>query len=287
MRTMARSAASRCVSFDAERLVMQMPTNVFKRALREGRPQIGLWVGLADSYAAELLATAGFDCLVIDGEHAPNDPRSVLGQLQALAPYPVHPIVRPVCGTAELIKQYLDIGAQTLIVPMVESAEQARAVVAATRYPTRGVRGVGAALARASRWNRIDGYLQKSDDEMCVLVQVESVAGLSNLDRIAAVEGVDGVFFGPADLAASMGKLGKPGDPAVQAAISGGIASVIRAGKAAGTLTPDRKLARDYLNQGALFVAVGVDTSLLVKAAQDLAAEFTGASPPAPARGGY
>jgi 4-hydroxy-2-oxoheptanedioate aldolase len=257
---------------------MQMPINVFKRALREGRPQIGLWVGLADSYAAELLATAGFDCLVIDAEHAPNDPRSVLGQLQAIAPYPVHPIVRPVCGSAELIKQYLDIGAQTLIVPMVESAAQAKDVVAATRYPTRGVRGVGSALARASRWNRIDDYLRRSDAEMCVLVQVESVAGMANLESIAAVEGVDGVFFGPADLAASMGLIGRPADPAVQAAISRGIAAVIRAGKAAGTLTPDRKLAREYLNQGALFVAVGADTSLLIKAAQELAAEFTDAS---------
>jgi 4-hydroxy-2-oxoheptanedioate aldolase len=244
---------------------MQMPINVFKRALREGRPQIGLWVGLADSYAAELLATAGFDCLVIDAEHAPNDPRSVLGQLQAIAPYPVHPIVRPVCGSAELIKQYLDIGAQTLIVPMVESAAQAKDVVAATRYPTRGVRGVGSALARASRWNRIDDYLRRSDAEMCVLVQVESVAGMDNLESIA-------------DLAASMGLIGRPADPAVQAAISRGIAAVIRAGKAAGTLTPDRKLAREYLNQGALFVAVGADTSLLIKAAQELAAEFTDAS---------
>jgi 4-hydroxy-2-oxoheptanedioate aldolase len=257
---------------------MQMPTNVFKRALREGRPQIGLWVGLADAYAAELLATTGFDCLVIDAEHAPNDPRSVLGQLQAIAPYPVHPIVRPVCGSAELIKQYLDIGAQTLIVPMVETAAQAKDVVAATRYPTRGVRGVGSALARASRWNRIDDYLRRSDAEMCVLVQVESVAGMANLESIAAVEGVDGIFFGPADLAASMGLLGRPADPAVQAAISRGIAAVIRAGKAAGTLTPDRKLAREYLNQGALFVAVGADTSLLIKAAQELAVEFTDAS---------
>jgi 4-hydroxy-2-oxoheptanedioate aldolase len=266
---------------------MQMPSNGFKRALREGKPQIGLWMGLADAYVAELLATTGFDCLVIDAEHAPNDPRSVLGQLQAMAPYPVHPIVRPVCGTVELIKQYLDIGAQTLIVPMVENAEQAQTVVAATRYPTRGVRGVGSALARASRWNRIDDYLTQSDAEMCVLVQVESLAGLANLDSIAAVEGVDGVFFGPADLAASMGLLGKPMDPAVRAAISRGIGAVIRAGKAAGTLTPDVTLAREYLNQGALFVAVGADTSLLSKAAQELAAQFTGASRRLPSGGAY
>jgi 4-hydroxy-2-oxoheptanedioate aldolase len=266
---------------------VQIPTNVFKRALRQGKPQIGLWVGLADSYAAELLATAGFDCLVIDAEHAPNDPRSVLPQLQAMAPYPVHPIVRPVCGSAESIKQYLDIGAQTLIIPMVETPEQAREVVAATRYPTRGVRGVGSALARASRWNQIDDYLRRADDEMCVLVQAESVKALGNLESIAAVDGVDGVFFGPADLASSMGLLGKPSDPAVQAAIAQGMATVKKAGKAAGTLTADRKLAHRYLAEGALFVAVGVDTTMLVKAARELAAEFKGASHSAASDGVY
>jgi 4-hydroxy-2-oxoheptanedioate aldolase len=267
---------------------MELPTNKFKQNLRDGKPQIGLWVGLSDAYAAELLATTGFDCLVIDAEHAPNDPRSVLSQLQAIAAYPVNAIVRPVCGSVELIKQYLDVGAQTLIVPMVESAEQARQVVAATRYPTRGVRGVGSALARSSRWNQIDDYLRRSDEEICVLVQVESVQALTHLEAICAVDGVDGVFFGPADLAASMGLLGKPADPAVQAAITQGIATVQRAGKAAGTLTSDRMLARRYLDHGALFVAVGVDTTLLVKAAKELAAEFTDAAPRgAGSDGGY
>src|SRR5580692_593886 len=257
---------------------MNLPVNAFKQALRRGKPQIGLWVGLADAYVAELLATVGFDCLVIDAEHAPNDPRSVLAQLQAMAAYPVHPIVRPVCGRVELIKQYLDVGAQTLIIPMVETAEQALQMVAATRYPTRGVRGVGSALARSSRWNQIDDYLQRSDEEMCVLVQVESATALTQLEAIAAVDGVDGVFFGPADLAASMGLLGKPSDPAVRSAILQGIATVAKAGKAAGTLTSDRTLAREYLAHGALFVAVGVDTTILVKAAKELAAEFTGSS---------
>jgi 4-hydroxy-2-oxoheptanedioate aldolase len=157
---------------------------------------------------------------------------------------------------------------------MVETPEQARQMVAATRYPTRGVRGVGSALARSSRWNQIDDYLGRSDAEMCVFVQVESIKALSNLEAIAAVDGVDGVFFGPADLAASMGLLGKPSDPSVQAAITQGIATVKRAGKAAGTLTSDRKLAREYLQHGALFVAVGVDTTLLATAARELAAQF-------------
>jgi 4-hydroxy-2-oxoheptanedioate aldolase len=255
---------------------MQMTVNSFKRALQKGLPQIGLWVGLADSYVAELLASTGFDWLMIDAEHAPNDPRSVLRQLQAVAPYPVHPIVRPVHGSVELIKQYLDIGAQTLLVPMVETAEQAALMVAATRYPTRGIRGVGSALARSSRWNQIPGYLHHSDDEMCVLVQIESVAALDNLEAIAAVPGVDGVFFGPADLSASMGLIGKPMDPAVQAAIAHGITTVTQAGKAAGCLTSDNQVARDYFAKGATFVAVGVDTSLLVKAASDLSALFKG-----------
>jgi 4-hydroxy-2-oxoheptanedioate aldolase len=165
---------------------------------------------------------------------------------------------------------------------MVESAEQARQMVAATRYPPRGVRGVGSAVARASRWNQIDDYLRRSDDEMCVLVQVESVPAMAHLESIAAVDGVDGIFFGPADLAASMGLLGKPSDPAVQAALIQGIATVKQAGKAAGTLTSDRKLAHEYLRQGALFVAVGVDTTMLAASARELAAEFKPIGPRAP-----
>lgn len=260
----------------------QLLSNPFKRALREGRPQIGLWLGLADPYVAELLAATGFDWLLIDGEHAPNDLRQVLSQLQAIAPYPVHPIVRPVQGDVALLKQYLDIGAQTLLVPMVETADQAARVVAATRYPPAGIRGVGSALARASRWNQIDGYLNKADEQVCVLVQAESARALENLDAIAAVDGVDGVFFGPADLAASLGHIGKPSEPVVQQAIAQGIATVRRAGKAAGILSADPLLARGYLQMGALFVAVGVDTTLLVRAARDLAQSFNSANTPAP-----
>jgi 4-hydroxy-2-oxoheptanedioate aldolase len=251
-----------------------MPVNVFKQALRSGQTQIGLWMGTADPSLAELLANTGFDWLLIDAEHSPNDPRSVLPLLQAMAAYPVHPIVRPVHAAPELIKQYLDIGAQTLLLPMIESAEEALRAVAATRYPTRGIRGVASATTRASRWNRIEHYFQRCDAEMCVLVQVESVKGLRNLPAIAAVDGVDGVFFGPADLAGSMGLIGKPADPSVQAAIAEGIAAVKSAGKAAGTLTTDSELARAYLAKGAQFVAVGVDTLLLAKAATDLAGAF-------------
>jgi 4-hydroxy-2-oxoheptanedioate aldolase len=263
-----------------------LPVNEFKRALRAGHPQIGLWVGLADSYAAELLATAGFDWLLIDGEHAPNDLRQVLAQLQAIAPYPTHPIVRPVQADPALIKQYLDLGVQTLLVPMIDTADQAARVVAATRYPPKGIRGVGSALARASRWNRIEGYLRKADEELCVLVQIESVQALENLDSIAAVEGVDGVFFGPSDLSASMGHIGEPGNASVQNAIAEGIALVRRAGKAAGTLSADPLLARHYLGLHALFVAVGVDTTLLAAAARNLARSFKGGAAPGSGRHG-
>lgn len=267
---------------------MSLPQNHFKRALAEGKPQFGLWAALADAYVTELLATAGFDWLLIDNEHAPNDVRSTLAQLQAVAAYASHPVVRPVRSDAALIKQLLDIGAQTLLLPMIDTVDQAADAVAATRYPPQGIRGVGSALARASRWNRIPDYLGTAAEELCVLVQVESVQGMQNLPAIAAVDGVDGVFFGPADLSASMGLLGKPGDASVREAIRNGIRIVRSAGKAAGVLAPDSALAADYLEAGATFVAVGTDTGLLSRAAADLAASYkqTAAIAASP-KGGY
>ena len=263
---------------------MDMPINTFKQRLRSGEAQIGLWLGLADAYCAELAANAGFDWLLIDGEHAPNDLRTLLGQLQAVAPYPGQPVIRPVVGDTALIKQVLDIGVQTLLVPMVESADQARELVRAIHYPPQGVRGVGSALARASRWNSIPGYLDKADEQMCLLVQIESREGLANLDAIAAVQGVDGVFIGPADLSASMGFRGNPGHPQVQAAIEDAIARIRQAGKAAGILSADEKLARRYIELGAAFVAVGVDTTVLMRGLQTLAATFK--DTPKPEAGG-
>jgi 4-hydroxy-2-oxoheptanedioate aldolase len=253
---------------------MSLPQNTFKRALAEGKPQFGLWAALADAYVTELLATAGFDWLLIDNEHAPNDVRSTLAQLQAVAAYASHPVVRPVRSDSALIKQLLDIGAQTLLLPMIDTAEQAADAVAATRYPPQGIRGVGSALARASRWNRIPDYLNTAADELCVLVQVETVQGLENLSAITAVEGIDGVFFGPADLSASMGLLGKPGDASVREAICKGIKTVRDAGKAAGVLAPDSAFAAEYLAAGATFVAVGTDTGLLSRAAAELASSY-------------
>ncbi|WP_136065347.1 4-hydroxy-2-oxoheptanedioate aldolase [Modicisalibacter radicis] len=262
---------------------MDMPTNSFKQALTRDEAQIGLWLGLANGYCAELAANAGFDWLLIDGEHAPNDLRTILEQLQAVAPYAAQPVVRPPVGETALIKQYLDIGVQTLLIPMVDNAEQARAMVRATRYPPEGVRGVGSALARASRWNSIPGYLDKADAEICLLVQIETQEGLNNIDEIAAVEGVDGVFIGPADLSASLGHRGNPGHDAVQAAIENGIQRIRQAGKAAGILSANQTLARRYLELDCTFVAVGVDTSLLMGSLKALAATFKdGETPAAP-----
>ena len=262
---------------------MDMPVNTFKLRLQSGEAQIGLWLGLADPYCAELAANAGFDWLLIDGEHAPNDLRSILHQLQAIASassalppgaQAPHPIARVPVGDTALIKQYLDIGAQTLLVPMVDTAEQAQQLVRATRYAPEGVRGMGSALARSSRWQAYPQYVHEANRQVCLLVQAETVQAMGNLDAIAATPGVDGVFIGPADLSASMGHPGNPGHPDVQAAIHDGIARILRAGKAPGILATTESQARQWLAAGALFVAVGVDTMLLASAAQDLLARF-------------
>ena len=248
--------------------------NPFKAALAAKKAQVGLWLSMADPYLAEVSATAGFDWLLVDGEHAPNDLRSVLAALQAVAPYRSHPVVRAVAGEVPLIKQLLDIGAHTLLVPMVDTAEQARTLVQATRYPPHGIRGVGSAVGRASRWSARSDYLDAADGEVCLLVQAETVTALKNLEAICDVQGVDGVFIGPADLSASLGHRGNPGHPEVQAAIEGAITRIVKSGKAAGILTSDSKLARRYLELGATFVAAGVDVLLYAGAARKLAAEY-------------
>lgn len=242
---------------------MQIPNNQFKAALQEGRDQIGLWLGLGETFSAEICAGAGFDWLLIDAEHGPNDLRSILSQLQALAPYPTQAVVRPPQGDHVLIKQLLETGVQTLLIPMVESAEQAYGLVQAMRYPPAGIRGVGSALARASRWGRIDNYAHQANDQMCLLVQVETRPGYENLDEILTVDGVDGVFFGSADLAASYGYLGQSTHPEIVAAIEDGLQRTRRASKAGGVLCSDRQLNDRYRAAGANFVAVGVDALLL------------------------
>jgi len=249
---------------------MLIPANQFKSALRTERRQIGLWLGLGETFSAEICAGAGFDWLLIDAEHGPNDLRSILSQLQALAPYPTQAVVRPPQGDHVLIKQLLETGVQTLLIPMVDTADQARGLVEAMRYPPAGIRGVGSALARASRWGRIDNYAQLADGEMCLLVQVETQTGYRNLDAILEVDGVDGVFFGSADLAASYGYLGQSTHPQIVAAIEDGLRRCRAAGKAGGVLCGDRQLNERYMAAGANFVAVGVDALLLSAATSAL-----------------
>ncbi|HEV2363339.1 MAG TPA: HpcH/HpaI aldolase/citrate lyase family protein [Caulobacteraceae bacterium] len=252
-----------------------MSPNPFLAAIRAGeRPQIGLWLGLASPVTAEICAGAGFDWLLLDGEHGPNDVPLLLGQLQAIAPYASHPIGRLPEGSASLIKQYLDIGFQTLLVPMIESAEAAAQVGRAARYPPAGMRGVGSALARAARWNRTPGYLAAANAEVCVLVQVETAAGLERLDDIAAVEGVDGVFIGPSDLAAALGHIGDAAHPEVRREVEAAARRIAAAGKPAGILGTSQDAVRAYLAFGYRFAGVGIDTLLLRDAADRLRSAY-------------
>jgi len=248
--------------------------NTFKQGLRERRPQFGLWLSLAESYTAEVCATAGFDWLLLDGEHAPNDVRSLLAQMQAVSGYPVTPVVRVVEGTSTWIKQLLDVGARNLLVPMVETPDQARELVAATRYPPIGTRGVGGGAIRAARWGARPSYLHEADEEVCLVLQVESALAMQNLDAICAIEGVDGIFIGPADLAASVGHRGNPGHPHIQALTETGLKTIVTSGKAAGIIATDPALVESYLSLGATFVAVGVDVMLLAQGARNLSARF-------------
>ncbi|MCB1408960.1 MAG: 4-hydroxy-2-oxoheptanedioate aldolase [Rhodobacter sp.] len=251
-----------------------MQKNGFKAALARGEVQIGCWVGLADGYAAEISGEAGFDWLLIDGEHAPNDMRSMREQLTALGRSASHPVIRLPIGEVWMVKQALDIGAQTILVPMVESGDQAALLSRAMRYPPEGIRGVGAALARASRFSGIADYVNKADAEVCLLVQVENRAGLEALDDILAVEGVDGVFIGPADLSADMGFRGRSEAPEVVAAITDAIGRIRAAGKAAGILSTNEAQARGWIGAGATFVAVGIDVLVLANGMRALAAKF-------------
>ncbi|OAN77184.1 2-keto-3-deoxy-L-rhamnonate aldolase [Sulfitobacter sp. EhC04] len=253
---------------------MPVPVNPFKKALSAGETVFGCWLGLADTFSAELMGTAGFDWLLIDGEHAPNDLRSILAQLQVLAASPSHAVVRLPIGETYMIKQVLDAGAQTVLVPMVESADQARQLVRDVTYPPHGDRGVGYALTRASRFSQITDYGATADAQTCLLVQVENLKGLAALDDILAVDGVDGVFIGPADLAADMGHMGNAQHPDVQTAIMDALRRIKVAGKAPGILSTRDEMTNEALAAGAQFVAVGADVLLLSHTAQALARKW-------------
>ena len=250
-------------------------TNQWMRRLGEAEPRFGMWVATGSGYVTEICAGSGIDWLLLDLEHAPNDLRTTLEQLQVLAGYPdVDVVVRPPSANPVFVKQLLDVGAQNIIVPMIDDAAQAVSSVAATRYPPEGIRGVGSALARASRWNRISDYLVTADETVSMTVQVETVAGLQHLGEIADVDGVDAVFIGPADLAASMGKLGQPEHPDVVTTIEAALGTIVEHGKSAGVNAFNEPVARRYLRAGASFVLVGADVALLARGAENLAARY-------------
>ncbi|HEX8477932.1 MAG TPA: aldolase/citrate lyase family protein [Telluria sp.] len=247
--------------------------NPFKAALLEGRLQVGLWSGLSSNITVEVLANSGFDWLLLDTEHSPNELPMVHAQLQAIAHGRAHPIVRPPWNDTVIIKRYLDLGVQTLLIPFVQDATEAAAAVAATRYPPLGVRGYSAA-ARASDYGRVKDYPLQCEAQLCVLLQVETPQALANIEAIAAIDGVDGVFIGPGDLSAAMGFIGQPMHPEVVAAIENAVVRIRASGKAAGILVGDEKLARHYIDIGFTFVAVGSDIGVLARGAEALAAKF-------------
>lgn len=259
---------------------MPAPKNLFKARLKNKDCQIGLWIGLADPNVAELCSGTGFDWLVIDAEHGPNSLRDVLAQIRAIGSSnqtegsKSQAVVRVRDDNRAEIKQMLDIGAQTILVPMIDTAEQAQEVVKSMHYPPLGVRGVGAALARASKYAAIPDYLNTANDEVCLLIQIESVKGVKNLDEILKLEGIDGVFVGPSDLAADMGFVGKPGADEVREVVRDVLTRIRASGKAAGILTSDQKLAKTYQEMNVEFLAVGSDVGVLRSALLQLRANF-------------
>ena len=255
---------------------LTLPPTFRDRIAASGRPQMGMWVCTGSPLVAEICAGAGLDWLLIDGEHSPIGLETTSALLQAVAPYPVTPLVRAPSGDAVVLKQLLDLGAQNVLVPMIDTAEQARAVVRAVRYPPRGIRGVGSALSRGARWNRVEGYMADADQYASLFVQVESATGVENAAQIAAVDGVDGVFVGPSDLAASMGVLGQQTHPDVTAAVRATFEAVRAAGKPVGVNAFDPVVAQAYLEAGASFVLVGADVALLARGSEALADTWIG-----------
>lgn len=255
---------------------MPAPLNRFKAGLSSDTPSLGLWLGFGSGYAAEIAAHAGFDWLLIDGEHSPNDLGSINEQLSALSGHPVSPIVRIPHNDPALIKQVLDMGAQTLLCPMVNSAEDARAIVRAMRYPPRGIRGVGHVLGRASQFNGIPDYIETAEDQLCLIVQAESVAAMEALDEICAVDGVDAVFVGPADLCADMGLLPEFAHPDLRRAVTDGLGRIRAAGKAAGIIDGNPDFIQADIDAGANFIALGADGVILADTLRALVGTWRG-----------
>ena len=242
---------------------MDLPKNKFLAALKDQSVLWGCWLGLADPNVAEIAAGSGFDWLLIDHEHAPFELADVMAHLRAIEPYPVATLVRPVSADPSLLKKFLEMGVQTFVIPMIETAEQASACADALFYPPTGSRGVGTSLARAARWNQVPGYLQNANDEICLIVQAETLKALDNLESILALDSVHGVFLGPSDLAASMGKIGQADDPELHEACTNAITTIKASGKLAGILSMNDTLIRKSVDAGADFIGVGVDTVAL------------------------
>lgn len=253
---------------------MEYESNSFTQGLRAGDRQIGLWISLCNNFAAEVVAPAGYDWALIDMEHSHNDYASVLGQLQAFAPYHTVPVVRVEWNDAVAVKRLLDIGAPGLLFPMIQTVEEARAAVAATRYPPRGIRGV-AGSTRATKFGRVKDYTARIEDETAVLLQIETQAALERAEEIADVEGVTGIFFGPADIAADMGMLGQPTAREVWERIRPVAQRLMAKGTPVGTLVSDTTLAAELMGEGFTFVACGTDTGLLARGSDALLADVT------------
>ncbi|WP_434620194.1 HpcH/HpaI aldolase family protein [Arthrobacter sp. A5] len=259
------------------------PAPSFKDALAAAdRPLAGMWVCSGSPLVAEICAGAGLDWLLVDAEHSPNGLESILAQLQAVNGYPVTAVVRPPVNDAVVIKQYLDLGAQSLLIPMVHTADDAAAAVAAARYPPHGVRGVGSALARSARWNRIPDYLATAAETITLMVQIESTQAVENAAGIVAADGIDAVFIGPSDLAASMGVLGQQEHPDVVAAVEHCIKVAKAAGKPVGVNAFAQETARRYLDAGVDFILVGADVALLARGSEALANTYVPASDAGP-----
>lgn len=254
---------------------MDFPINTFKQGLREGKQLVGLWSSLSSAAATEILADSGFDWILIDTEHAPNETPMVADQLRAASLGRASPVVRPAWNDPVILKRLLDVGAQTLLVPYVQSPEEAARAVAATRYPPHGIRGV-ASVHRANRYGRVADYFARADGEMCVLAQLETRAAVDALETIAAVEGIDGIFIGPSDLAASLGHLGNNSHPEVRGTIETACRRAQAVGKPIGILAPIESDARAYVDMGFAYVAVGSDVLVLRKGCDALVKMFKG-----------
>lgn len=251
--------------------------SAFEERLAAGEGMVGLWLALADPFGAEIVASAGYDWLLIDAEHGPNDLRSVLSQLQALAGYESQPFVRLPHGDPALIKRYLDIGADHLLIPMVDSRAQAETLVAATRYPPEGIRGVGAGLARASRWGADREYVADANEHVQLWIQIESVQALDAFDAIAQTPGLAGVFFGPADITASLGRLGAVDDPEMEQRVLDAIGKAQTLGVPSGLMTGSERFLGEARKAGATLLGVGADTALLAAALRRHAKTLKGA----------